>query len=107
VSWVDLLGFLASAAVLATFCMHGMVTLRLFALASNILFATYGFIDHLIPVFLLHVVLFPVNAFRLLELFRSARPMRKMRSIREERALKVFGMSAMAQSGPDAKSASE
>jgi hypothetical protein len=42
--------------------------LRLAALASNLLFAAYGFIDHLPPVLLLHVILFPVNLVRLYEL---------------------------------------
>jgi hypothetical protein len=68
VNWVDGLGFLASTAVLATFCMRRMIMLRLLALASNILFAAYGYIDHLLPVLVLHLVLFPVNILRLLEL---------------------------------------
>jgi hypothetical protein len=38
-SWVDGLGFCASFAVLASFCMPTIVTLRIFALASNILFS--------------------------------------------------------------------
>jgi len=45
-----------------------MAMLRLAALASNVLFAAYGFIDHLPPVLLLHVTLFPVNLVRLYEL---------------------------------------
>ena len=67
-NWADGLGCLASAAVLATFCMRRMTMLRLAALASNVLFAAYGFIDHLPPVLLLHVTLFPVNLVRLYEL---------------------------------------
>ena len=67
-NWADGLGFLASAAVLATFCMRRMTMLRLAALASNVLFAAYGFIDRLPPVLLLHVTLFPVNLVRLYEL---------------------------------------
>jgi hypothetical protein len=48
--------------------MRRMAMLRLAALASNLLFAAYGFIDHLPPVLLLHVILFPVNLVRLYEL---------------------------------------
>jgi CRP/FNR family cyclic AMP-dependent transcriptional regulator len=55
VNWVDSLGFLASTAVLATFCMRRMITLRLAALASNLLFGAYGYVDHLLPVLLLHI----------------------------------------------------
>jgi hypothetical protein len=61
-SFVDVLGYAASAAVLATFCMSTMIALRIVALVSNVLFIAYGFVDHLRPVFLLHAILFPVNA---------------------------------------------
>jgi hypothetical protein len=66
-SWIDLVGFGASAMVLATFCMTRMLPLRLFAIVSNILFGAYGYLDHLYPVLLLHLVLLPVNCLRLRE----------------------------------------
>src|SRR5260370_18602139 len=62
---VDLLGYTASIAVLATFCMNTMLPLRAVALSSNILFASYGFVEHLYPVLILHTILFPVNLMRL------------------------------------------
>jgi hypothetical protein len=62
---VDLLGYAASIAVLATFCMNTMLPLRAVALSSNILFASYGFVEHLYPVLILHTILFPVNLMRL------------------------------------------
>jgi CRP/FNR family cyclic AMP-dependent transcriptional regulator len=68
VDWVDGLGFVASAAVLATFCMQRMIMLRVLALVSNVLFAGYGYFGHLHPVLALHLVLFPINTFRLLQL---------------------------------------
>jgi hypothetical protein len=40
VSWTDLLGYAASAMVLATFCMSSMLYLRLVAIGSNILFCS-------------------------------------------------------------------
>jgi hypothetical protein len=67
-NWIDGIGFLASAAVLATFCMKRMIALGIVALISNILFAGYGYLDHLYPVFTLHLILFPINCFRLHEL---------------------------------------
>jgi len=67
-NWIDGVGFLASAAVLATFCMKRMIALRIVALISNILFAGYGYLDHLYPVLTLHLILFPINCFRLHEL---------------------------------------
>lgn len=57
----DLLGYAASAAVLATFLMRTMLLLRFVAILSNILFALYGAVAHIWPVLLLHLVLLPVN----------------------------------------------
>ena len=66
-SWVEVLGYAASITVLATFCMSTMIPLRILALASNVLFAAYGYFDHLYPVLILHVTLFPINFLRLVQ----------------------------------------
>ena len=71
-SLVEVLGYAASAAVLATFCMSTMIPLRMLALGSNVLFIAYGYVDHLYPVFMLHAILFPVNALRLVQFQRIA-----------------------------------
>ncbi len=76
-AWVTLLGYAASAAVLATFCMSTMIPLRILALASNVLFMTYGYFDLLYPVFFLHALLFPVNTLRLVQFQRLVRDMRE------------------------------
>lgn len=68
----ELIGYLASLLVLATFCMSGMVALRAVAIASNIAFIAYGALAGISPVLLLHVVLLPVNMLRLAESVRSA-----------------------------------
>jgi CRP/FNR family transcriptional regulator, cyclic AMP receptor protein len=62
---VDGIGWLASALVLATFCMRGMVPLRLTAIASNLAFIGYGASAAIDPVLMLHVLLLPLNALRL------------------------------------------
>jgi CBS domain-containing protein len=78
-SFVDVLGYAASAAVLATFCMSTMIALRIVALVSNVLFIAYGFVDHLYPVFMLHAILFPVNALSLVQFQRMAQsPLRNV-----------------------------
>ncbi len=41
--------------------------LRVVAIGSNVLFATYGALAHIHPVFLLHVVLLPINITRLIQ----------------------------------------
>ena len=75
-SLVDVLGYAASAAVLATFCMSTMIPLRILALGSNVLFVAYGYVDHLYPVLVLHAILFPVNALRLIQFQRLVRDIR-------------------------------
>jgi hypothetical protein len=75
-SFIDLLGYAASAAVLATFCMSTMIPLRILALGSNVLFMAYGYVDHLYPVFILHAILLPVNALRLIQFQRLVRDIR-------------------------------
>jgi CRP/FNR family transcriptional regulator, cyclic AMP receptor protein len=61
----ELIGYLASALVLATFCMRDMVALRCLAIASNLAFITYGALADLGPVLVLHLLLLPVNVLRL------------------------------------------
>jgi CBS domain-containing protein len=51
--------------------MRTMIPLRILALGSNVLFTAYGFVDHLYPVFMLHAILFPVNALRLMQFQRA------------------------------------
>ncbi len=74
--WVEVLGYAASATVLATFCMSTMIPLRILALISNVLFCSYGYFDHLYPVVVLHAILFPVNLLRLVQFQRLVRDVR-------------------------------
>lgn len=67
------IGYLASLLVLATFCMRGMVALRSIAIASNVAFIAYGWLVHIDPVLMLHVVLLPTNAWRLAQAVRAER----------------------------------
>ena len=61
----DVAGFSASALVVAAFCMEDIISLRLVALMSNVGFLIYGLGLALAPVWLLHTVLLPINAWRL------------------------------------------
>jgi CRP/FNR family transcriptional regulator, cyclic AMP receptor protein len=63
----EAIGYLASALVLAAFCMRDMTALRCVAIASNLAFIAYGALADVTPVLLLHVVLLPVNVLRLVE----------------------------------------
>jgi hypothetical protein len=59
------IGFLASALVLAAFGMKDMINLRIVALCSNVAFIAYALLLHLLPILVLHVILVPLNSWRL------------------------------------------
>jgi CRP/FNR family cyclic AMP-dependent transcriptional regulator len=71
--WVNILGYVASASVLATFCMTTMIRLRMVALGSNLLFAAFGAIAQIYPVMVLHLILLPINSIRLWQGWRLLR----------------------------------
>jgi CRP/FNR family transcriptional regulator, cyclic AMP receptor protein len=52
-SWVDIVGYAAALAVLCSFSMSAIVPLRILAIMSNVLFALYGVLADLYPVFFL------------------------------------------------------
>jgi hypothetical protein len=66
----DLCGYIASGLVLAAFYMKDMIPLRLVALLSNLAFIAYGLALDLTPIWLLHALLVPLNAYRLVEAAR-------------------------------------
>ena len=71
-NWVELVGYLASLLVFSTFYMKTMIPLRCVAIASNVAFLTYGYFAGLYPVFLLHVVLLPLNLFMVRTIIRPS-----------------------------------
>jgi CRP/FNR family cyclic AMP-dependent transcriptional regulator len=73
------IGYLASLLVLATFCMRGMAALRAVAIASNLAFIAYGWLVGIHPVLVLHMVLLPTNAWRLMQAVQSERQQARQR----------------------------
>jgi hypothetical protein len=65
VTVVVVLGYAAAAAVFATYSMKTMIPLRLVGIVSNCLFIAYGVMAHAVPVLVLHVILLPLNIWRL------------------------------------------
>ena len=61
ITWIDGVGYLASALVLLTFCMGTMLSLRALAICSNLAFIGYGIGAGIYPVLILHVILLPLN----------------------------------------------
>jgi CRP/FNR family transcriptional regulator, cyclic AMP receptor protein len=72
----EMVGYLASALVLLTFCMKTMMPLRLFAIGSNIAFIVYAAMAALYPVLVLHAILLPLNVYRTISLMRLLRRVR-------------------------------
>jgi hypothetical protein len=66
----DALGWLAALATLACFASSEMLRLRILALVANVAFVAYATQSGLLPVLVLHLVLAPVNAWRLWQLVR-------------------------------------
>ncbi len=65
------IGFVASALVLAAFGMKDMVNLRIVAICSNIAFIAYALVLDLPPILILHVILLPLNRWRLMEALKQ------------------------------------
>lgn len=67
----DTLGWLAAGLTAATFACTDMRRLRVLALAANLAFIAYGLGAGLAPVLALHLVLAPMNLWRLVQLRRA------------------------------------
>jgi hypothetical protein len=68
---IDTLGYVAAGAVLATFSVRTIRSLRVLAIISNLLFIAYAVCASLPPVFALHLLLLPLNILRLREVVNS------------------------------------
>jgi hypothetical protein len=67
----NVIGYLAAALVLVSFYQTKMIPLRIAAIGSNLAFIAYGLALGLMPVWVLHIVLLPLNAHRLLDAWRA------------------------------------
>lgn len=77
ITW-DVVGYVASGLVFTAFCMNEIIPLRLVSVCSNVAFLIYGLALGLIPVWLLHAILLPINCWRLWQ--RVAPNVRERRS---------------------------
>ncbi len=66
----EALGWIAAALTLLTFISCDMIRLRVLALLANVAFVLYAMSADLGPILALHVVLAPINLWRLLQLLR-------------------------------------
>jgi hypothetical protein len=101
---IDLLGYAASALVVLTFYMKDMIPLRVAALCSNVCFLAYGGSLHLGPVIVLHVMLIPINVWRLIQAVqrKSASPPRSAEPLRTRAQHAAEYAASSTPSGPAA-----
>ena len=62
------LGLVAAALYITSYSMKSMLPLRVLAVASNVFFIAYGYVQSSLPELVLHSVLLPLNASRLWEI---------------------------------------
>lgn len=75
-SIVDIIGYAASALVFLTFYMRTLLPLRLVAITSNLFFITYSIAAGLMPILALHLLLLPMNLWRIFEQLQTRKRMR-------------------------------
>ena len=69
--------FFASIFVIATTTMRTMIPLRVFGIVVNVILITTSLISHTYPTLLLHVILLPLNAYRLHQMLQLVRDVKK------------------------------
>lgn len=68
---IDIVGYIASILVFATFYVKKILTLRYIAMGSNVAFIFYGFQGGLYPIFILHSLLLPLNIYRIIQIKKT------------------------------------
>jgi ABC-type glycerol-3-phosphate transport system permease component len=63
--WTDAIGYLAAFLLVLTFYVRRMIPLRAIAICSSLAWLTYGLLDTLYPIIVLHLILLPINSYRL------------------------------------------
>lgn len=75
-STTEIAGYLAAVLVFMTFYMKTMIPLRAVGICSNCIFIIYAYLGGLHPIFILHLILLPLNGLRLREMLRLTEEVR-------------------------------
>lgn len=98
--WIEAFGYLGALMTLATFSMKTMLHLRMVGIVANLAFITYGVLNHVYPVLLLHMILLPLNVWRLWQLLQMTRQIKAISASRLSMEwLKPFSRRKDAQAG--------
>ena len=73
---LEILGYLGGLLVFSTFYLKTMIRLRLVAIASNVVYVAYALMGHMVPILVLHIMLLPLNIWRLIEVKQLIRKVR-------------------------------
>lgn len=68
--WTDLVGYFAAVLMFSTFYMKKMIPLRAVGASANVVFVIYASIAHVYPLLVLHLMLFPLNITRMVQMMR-------------------------------------
>jgi hypothetical protein len=75
---LEFVGYVAAGLVFATFYMKTTIPLRLVGITSNITFLVYSWFANVVPLFVLHSALLPLNIWRLMQIRALLREVRKV-----------------------------
>jgi hypothetical protein len=70
---VDVVGYLAALFMIGAFAMRTMIPLRVGGIAASALFVAFGYLSRNYPVLILHLILLPLNGFRLYQMLQLSR----------------------------------
>ena len=66
-------GFIGAVLTLASYLMKSMLPLRLMALAANVFFVAYGYLESALPSLMLYATMIPINAKKVYEIKKLVR----------------------------------
>jgi len=70
---LDVVGYLAALLTIGAFAMRTMIPLRVGGIAASALFIAFGYFSRNYPVLILHLILLPLNGFRLYQMVQLTR----------------------------------
>jgi hypothetical protein len=70
---VDVVGYLAALLMIGAFATRTMVPLRVCGIAASALFIAFGYLSDNYPILILHLILLPLNGFRLYQIVQLTR----------------------------------
>lgn len=68
-----LFGFIGAVLTLASYLMKSMLPLRMMALAANVFFVAYGYLEAALPSLMLYATMIPINAKKIYEIKKLVR----------------------------------